>query len=75
MQQVPSSVHLSLFASFMFGLPQFPLPDVPLQAIVDRLAAATYQAKPAKVFSFDEIRAAHELMDSGKAMGKIVVRV
>jgi len=33
------------------------------------------QAKPAKVFSFDEIQAAHRLMESGKAMGKSVVRV
>jgi RNA polymerase sigma factor (sigma-70 family) len=27
-------------------------------------------SKPAKVFSFDEIQAAHQLMESGKAMGK-----
>jgi NADPH:quinone reductase len=59
----------------MFGLPQFPLSDVPLQAMVDRVAVGLYQAKPAKVFSFGEIQAAHQLMESGKAMGKIVVRV
>jgi NADPH:quinone reductase len=75
MLQMPSGVHFSLFGSFMFGLPQFPLSDVPLQSMVDRVAAGIYQAKPAKVFSFDEIQAAHQLMESGKAMGKIVVRV
>ena len=75
MLQMPSSVHYSLFASYMFGLPQFPLADVPLQTITDRVAAGTYQAKPANVFSFDEIQAAHQLMESGKANGKIVVRV
>jgi len=75
MLQMPSGVHFSLFGSFMFGLPQFPLSDVPLQAMVDRVAAGLYHAKPAKVFSFDEIQAAHQLMESGKAMGKIVVRV
>ena len=73
--QMPSGVHFSLFGSFVFGLPQFPLSEVPMQSIVDNVAGGIYQAKPGKVFSFDEIQAAHELMDSGKAMGKIVVRV
>jgi NADPH:quinone reductase len=73
--QMPSGVHFSLFGSIVFGLPQFPLSDVPLQAMVDRVAAGIYQAKPTKVFAFDEIQAAHQLMESGKAMGKIVVRV
>jgi NADPH:quinone reductase len=75
MLQMPSGVHYSLFASFMFGLPQFPLEEVPMQIIVNRVAAGSYQAKPAKVFSFDEIQAAHQLMESGKAVGKIVVQV
>jgi NADPH:quinone reductase-like Zn-dependent oxidoreductase len=75
MLQMPTGVHYSLFASFVFGLPQFPLAEVPMQTIVDRVAAGIYQAKPSRVFSFDEIQAAHQLMDSGKALGKIVVRV
>src|SRR5690348_199094 len=29
--QMPSGVHLSFFGSFMFGAPEFPLSDVPLQ--------------------------------------------
>ena len=48
--QMPSRVHFSFFGSFMFGTPGFPLSDVPLQAIVDRVAAGTYTAKPARVF-------------------------
>src|SRR5258708_25221430 len=48
--QMPSGVHLSFFGIFMFGLPGFPLSDVPLQAIVDRVAAGSYQAKPVAVF-------------------------
>jgi NADPH:quinone reductase len=75
MLQMPSGVHYSLFASFMFGLPRFPLEEVPMQTIVNRVAAGSYQAKPAKVFSFDEIQAAHQLMESGKGVGKIVVQV
>lgn len=75
MLQMPSGVHFSLFGSFMFGAPEFPLSDIPLQAIVDRAAAGDYKAKPARVFRFDEIGEAHRLMDSGQANGKLVVRV
>jgi NADPH:quinone reductase len=42
---------------------------------VDRVAKGIYKAKPAAVFSFDEIREAQRLMESGKANGKIAVKV
>jgi len=71
--QVPSGVHLSLFGSFVFGSPQFPLSEVPLQTIVDRVAAGHYKAKPTKVFRFADIQDAHRLMESNQANGKIVV--
>jgi NADPH:quinone reductase len=71
--QVPSGVHFSLFGSFVFGMPQFPLSEVPLQTIVDRVAAGTYKAKPVRVYRFSEIQDAHRLMESNKANGKIVV--
>jgi NADPH2:quinone reductase len=73
--QMPSRVHFSFFGSFMFGTPGFPLSDVPLQAIVDRVAAGTYTAKPARVFRFDEIGEAHRVMESSAANGKLVVRI
>ena len=73
--QLPSRVHFSLFGSFVFGTPEFPVSEVPMQTIVGRVAAGSYKAKPAKVFRFDEIREAHRLMESGQANGKIVVRV
>ncbi len=73
--QMPSGVHFSFFGSFMFGAPGFPLSDVPLQTIVDRVAAGTYRAKPARVFRFDEIGEAHRVMESSAAGGKLVVRV
>ncbi len=75
MLQMPSGAHFSLFGSFMFGTPAFPLSQVPLQAIVDRVAAGAYRAKPARVFRFDEIQDAHRLMESSQANGKIVVAV
>ncbi|MBV8754620.1 MAG: zinc-binding dehydrogenase [Hyphomicrobiales bacterium] len=74
--QMPSSAQFSVFASALVtGTPDFPLAEIPFQAIVDRAAAGTYRAKPAKVFHFDEIQEAHRLMEAGAAGGKIVVRL
>jgi NADPH:quinone reductase len=75
LQQMPSGVHFSFFGSFIYGTPEFPLSEVPLQTIVDRVASGTYKAKPARVFRFDQIQEAHRLMESNQASGKIVVTV
>jgi NADPH:quinone reductase len=63
---MPLGVHLSFSGSFMLGMPEFPRSDVPLQTIIDRVASGSYQAKPAKVFRFDEIQQAHRLMESNQ---------
>jgi len=73
LQQMPSGVHFSFFGSFAFGTRDFPVSEVPLQTIVDRAASGAYKAKPARVFRFEQIRQAHELMESNQAGGKIVV--
>ena len=71
---MPSGVHLSFFASaFTFGTADYPLSAVPLQEIIDRAAQGVYQAKPARVFPFEEIQDAHRLMEANGANGKIVV--
>lgn len=64
---------LELFGSFVFGTPGFPLSDVPLQDIARQVAEGKLDAKPARVFSFDQIHEAHRVMESGKADGKMVV--
>jgi NADPH:quinone reductase-like Zn-dependent oxidoreductase len=71
--QMASGIHFSLFGSFVFGTTEFPVSEVPLEQIVDRVAEGTYKAKPAAVFSFDEIREAQRLMESNEANGKIIV--
>src|SRR5258708_120939 len=72
--QVPSGTHLSVFASALVtGTEDFPLSEIPFQAIVDRVADGTYKAKPAKVFQFNEIQTAHRLMETNHAGGKLVV--
>jgi len=73
---IPSGVRLSVFASALVtGSAEFPLSEIPFQDIVDRVASGAYKAKPAKVFRFDEIEAAHRLMEQNGAGGKIVVRL
>ena len=74
--QMPhAGVHFSGFVSWSLGTPDCPLSGIPFQGIVDRAGAGTYQAKPAKVFAFEDIGAAHRLMESNEANGKIVVRL
>ena len=56
-----------------FAAPAFPTSEIPMQTIVERVAGGTYKTKRARVFRFEEIRAAHRLMEAGAANGKIVV--
>ena len=72
--QMATGVHFSLFGSFVFGREEFPVSELPLQEIVDRVAQGIYKAKPAAVFEFDQIREAQKLMESSQATGKIIVR-
>jgi NADPH:quinone reductase len=72
---VPSGVQLSFFGSFVYGTPQFPLAEVPLQTIVDRVAQGAYRAKPARVFRWEQIQEAHQWLESNQANGKIVVTI
>ena len=71
--QMSSGVYLSFFGSFVFGTPGFPLSDVPLQAIARDVAAGRLQAKPSRVFRFEEIHEAHRVMEANEAAGPMVV--
>ena len=71
--QMASGVYLTFFGSFVFGTPQFPVSDVPLQAIATDIAAGKFQAKPSRIFRFDALREAHRVMEANEAKGKMVV--
>ncbi|HWT36303.1 MAG TPA: zinc-binding alcohol dehydrogenase family protein [Paraburkholderia sp.] len=71
--QMSSGVYLTFFGSFVFGTPGFPLSDVPLQSIAADIAAGRFNAKPSRVFAFDQIREAHRVMEANEAGGKMVV--
>ena len=71
--RMASGVNLSFFGSFVFGNPGFPLSDVPLQEIARQVQDGELEAQPFRVFSFDEIREVHRVMEAGEADGKMVV--
>lgn len=71
--RMASGVNLNFFGSFVFGTPGFPLSDVPLQDIARQVADGKLDAKPSRVFSFDQIHEAHRVMEAGEAGGKMVV--
>jgi NADPH:quinone reductase len=71
--RMASGVNWNFFGSFVFGTPGFPLSDVPLQDIARQVADGELDAKPSHIFSFDQIREAHRVMEAGEADGKIVV--
>lgn len=71
--QMASGVYLTFFGSFVFGTPGFPLSDVPLQDIAREVAAGKLDAKPTRIFGFEEIREAHRVMEANEAGGKMVV--
>ena len=57
----------------MFGTPGFPLSDVPCRQIAEDVAAGRLDARPVRVFRFEEIREAHRVMEANEADGKMVV--
>jgi NADPH:quinone reductase len=71
--RMASGVNLNFFGSFVFGTPGFPLSDVPLRDIAQQVAEGKLDAKPTRVFSFDQIHEAHAVMEAGEAGGKMVV--
>jgi NADPH:quinone reductase-like Zn-dependent oxidoreductase len=73
---LPTGVQFSSYGSaFVLGTPDFPLADIPLQQMIGKAEDGRYQAKPVKVFGFDEIVKSHQAMEEGQAVGKMVVVV
>jgi NADPH:quinone reductase len=70
---MPSGVQFSFFGSFEVGTSAYPVSAIPLQQIVAKAEAGAYQAKPARVFAFEEIADAHRVMEANQAGGKLVV--
>ncbi|EXJ67919.1 uncharacterized protein A1O5_09266 [Cladophialophora psammophila CBS 110553] len=74
MIEMDSGVHFSLFHSKVLGSEDFPLENIPLQEIADKIEKGEWNAKPTHVFEYKDIQKAHALLDSHDAGGKIVVK-
>jgi len=73
---LPSGVQLSFYGSaFVLGTADFPLDAIPLQEMIAKAEAGTYQATPARVFGFGELPEAHRIMEAGTAGGKMAATV
>jgi NADPH:quinone reductase len=70
---MPSGVQFSFFGSFEVGTAAYPISAIPFGEIVAKTEAGVYQAKPSRVFAFEEIADAHRVMEAGQAVGKLVV--
>jgi NADPH:quinone reductase len=71
-----SGVQLSFYGSaFVLGTSEFPLTQIPLTEMIAKAENGLCQARPARVFGFDDIVEAHRVMESGLAGGKMTVSV
>jgi NADPH:quinone reductase-like Zn-dependent oxidoreductase len=72
---LPTGVQLSFFGSFMLGTDAFPVDDIPMAQIIAKAESGVFNAKPTRVFRFEEVAEAHRLIEAHKAEGKMVVSV
>jgi NADPH:quinone reductase-like Zn-dependent oxidoreductase len=70
---MPSGVQFSFFGSFELGTEAFPLSLIPFDEIVSKVQRGVYKAKPARVFTFEDLGEAHRVMEASQAGGKLVV--
>lgn len=75
MQDLPGAARLSFFPSGLLGTPAMPLRDTPLPWVAREVAAGRMPSLRTQTFDFDEVRRAHSIMESDRALGKLVVRL
>jgi len=75
MQDLPGAVRLNFFPSGLLGTPAMPLEESPLPWIAGEVAAGRMPSLRSSTFDFDDVRRAHSLIESDRALGKFVVRV
>lgn len=73
MGDLPNTVNLSFFSSGILGTEKLPLNEAPLNLIAAQIEKGLMPSHLAHTFNVDEIRQAHQLLDSNRASGKIVV--
>jgi len=75
MSDLPNTIKLSFFASGLLGSPAMTLSDSPIQWIIGQVESKKMPSIVSKVFKFEDIQAAHKIMESDQAKGKIVITI
>jgi len=75
MNDLPDATRLAFFNSGLLGTPALPLADAPLKWIANQVASSAMPSLRVQTFDFDDVRRAHSLIESDRALGKLVVRV
>jgi NADPH2:quinone reductase len=75
MSDLPGATRIAFFGSGLVGTPALPISASPLPWIAERIAAGSIPSLRVQTFDFDEIQKAHRLIESDRALGKLVVRV
>lgn len=75
MSDLPNTVRLSFFASGLFGTEQLPLSESPIQWIVEQIEKNKMPSLVSKIYNFDQIREAHQNIETNQALGKTVVKM
>jgi NADPH2:quinone reductase len=73
MGDLPNTIKLSFFSSGMLGTAELPLQGSPLNEIARAVQHGEIPSGIGRVFSIEDIQAAHCVLDKGSAGGKIVV--
>jgi NADPH:quinone reductase-like Zn-dependent oxidoreductase len=75
MQDLPAATQLSFFPGILVGTPAMSLNDSPLPWIAQETAARRMPSLGTRTFDFDDVRRAHSVMESDRALGKIVIQL
>ncbi len=75
MQDLPNATRLAFFPSGMLGTPALPLASAPLEWVADQITAGRIPSLGVQTFDFDDVRRAHTVVESDRALGKLVVRI
>ncbi len=74
MSDLPNTVQINFFSSGLFGAPEMPLTESPIQWIADQVENKKMPSLISKVYEFDQIRDAHQAMENNRILGKAVVK-
>ncbi|WP_104666559.1 zinc-binding dehydrogenase [Ensifer adhaerens] len=75
MQDLPAATRLGFFSSGLLGTEALPVASSPLPWLAKEIEAGRIPSLRSQTFAFDRISEAHRLMESDRALGKLVVKL